>query len=297
MSRLGRRQRAANCQHLVFRPLHARRFGLLHAAVAAAVRHVLEPTGSLPPQRPGDGRRPPARYVTAHWCETRLRAGCSGGRTRPGAASGSTSPGAAVLTRGLSMPHSTQLVRREALGLVSRGSRDVLVHRPGTPAITSPSPKCRALPMGSTSPATSPSSACRREKRAAVFSGIPVTERLSVQERTCGVCVIDLRTGCRWWRCCGSRPPCRRSSPWQVLPGRRYPDSINDDNTLLENSFVVPDAERWPTCRHRCGAPAEPARGRGGGRPGTGGGGRPWERAMRECACSSPGERGYHESV
>ena len=27
-----------------------------------------------------------------------------------------------------------------------------------------------------------------------------------------------------------------------VLPGRRYPDLINDDDTLLENSFVVPDA-------------------------------------------------------
>jgi hypothetical protein len=27
-----------------------------------------------------------------------------------------------------------------------------------------------------------------------------------------------------------------------VLPGRRYPELINDDNALLENSFVVPDA-------------------------------------------------------
>ena len=27
-----------------------------------------------------------------------------------------------------------------------------------------------------------------------------------------------------------------------VLPGRRRPELINDDETLLENSFVVPDA-------------------------------------------------------
>jgi hypothetical protein len=27
-----------------------------------------------------------------------------------------------------------------------------------------------------------------------------------------------------------------------VLPGRRWPELINDDETLLENSFVVPDA-------------------------------------------------------
>jgi hypothetical protein len=27
-----------------------------------------------------------------------------------------------------------------------------------------------------------------------------------------------------------------------VLPGRRYPELTNDDEKLLENSFVVPDA-------------------------------------------------------
>ena len=27
-----------------------------------------------------------------------------------------------------------------------------------------------------------------------------------------------------------------------VLPGRRWPELINEDATLLENSFVVPDA-------------------------------------------------------
>jgi hypothetical protein len=27
-----------------------------------------------------------------------------------------------------------------------------------------------------------------------------------------------------------------------VLPGKRYPELINDDEKLLENSFVVPDA-------------------------------------------------------
>jgi hypothetical protein len=28
----------------------------------------------------------------------------------------------------------------------------------------------------------------------------------------------------------------------QFLPGRRYPELVNDDAKLLENSFVVPDA-------------------------------------------------------
>ena len=49
-------------------------------------------------------------------------------------------------------------------------------------------------------------------RETAVFSGIPITERLTAEERTCGVCVVDLRRG-RWSRCCGSRAACRRSSP------------------------------------------------------------------------------------
>ena len=36
------------------------------------------------------------------------------------------------------------------------------------------------------------------------------------------------------------RPP--RDGESGAVAGRRYPDLINDDHTLLENSFVVPDA-------------------------------------------------------
>jgi hypothetical protein len=48
-----------------------------------------------------------------------------------------------------------------------------------------------------------------------------------------------------------------------VLPGRRYPELINDDNTLLENSFVVPDvamADEPASLRGH----AEPTRGAAG---------------------------------
>ena len=73
----------------------------------------------------------------------------------------------------------------------------------------------------------------------AVFSGIAITERLADHERACGVCVIDLTTG---------QPVAllkfvsgvEEVFAVTVLPGRRYPDLINDDEQLLENSFVVP---------------------------------------------------------
>jgi hypothetical protein len=73
-----------------------------------------------------------------------------------------------------------------------------------------------------------------------VFSGIPITERLAPEERTCGVCVVDLTTG-------EVVALLRFETAVQevfavTLLGRHFPDLINDDNKLLENSFTVPDA-------------------------------------------------------
>jgi uncharacterized protein (TIGR03032 family) len=75
-------------------------------------------------------------------------------------------------------------------------------------------------------------------RESAVFSGIPITERLSPEQRTCGVCVVDLRRG-------ETVALLRFESGVQevfavaLLP-RRFPDLINDDEKLLESSFVVP---------------------------------------------------------
>jgi uncharacterized protein (TIGR03032 family) len=78
-------------------------------------------------------------------------------------------------------------------------------------------------------------------RESAVFSGIPITQRLSAEERTCGVCVVDLSRG---------EPVAllrfdegvQEVFAVQLLPGRRYPELVSDDAKLLENSFVVPDA-------------------------------------------------------
>jgi uncharacterized protein (TIGR03032 family) len=77
-------------------------------------------------------------------------------------------------------------------------------------------------------------------RESAGFSGLPITERLKVEERTCGVCVVDLTTG-------SVVGLLRFDTTVQeifavtVLPGKRWPELINDDDKLLENSFVVPD--------------------------------------------------------
>jgi uncharacterized protein (TIGR03032 family) len=75
-------------------------------------------------------------------------------------------------------------------------------------------------------------------RESAVFSGIPITERLAPEERTCGVCVVDLRHG-------------KQVALLKFVSGvqevfavaalsRRFPDLINDDDKLLGSSFVVP---------------------------------------------------------
>src|SRR5262245_5802037 len=75
-------------------------------------------------------------------------------------------------------------------------------------------------------------------RESAVFSGIPITERLAPEQRTCGVCVVDLRRG-------ETIALLKFTSGVQevfavgLLP-RRFPDLINDDEELLESSFVVP---------------------------------------------------------
>jgi uncharacterized protein (TIGR03032 family) len=78
-------------------------------------------------------------------------------------------------------------------------------------------------------------------RESAVFSGIPITERLQDEERTCGVCVVDLASG-QMVALLRFDTTVREIFAVTVLPGRRWPELINDDETVLENSFVVPDA-------------------------------------------------------
>ena len=65
-------------------------------------------------------------------------------------------------------------------------------------------------------------------RESAVFSGIPITERLNAEERTCGVCVIDLRSG-QVVALLRFETAVQDVFAVTVLPGRRYPELINDD--------------------------------------------------------------------
>jgi uncharacterized protein (TIGR03032 family) len=75
-------------------------------------------------------------------------------------------------------------------------------------------------------------------RESAVFSGIPITERLAPEERTCGVCVVDLRRG-ETIALLKFESGVQEVFAVALLP-RRFPELINDDEKMLENSFVVP---------------------------------------------------------
>jgi len=75
-------------------------------------------------------------------------------------------------------------------------------------------------------------------RQSAVFSGIPITERLAATERTCGVAVVDWPAG-KVVGLLRFEDAVQEVFAVAVLP-RRFPELINDDEKLLSNSFVVP---------------------------------------------------------
>ncbi len=75
-------------------------------------------------------------------------------------------------------------------------------------------------------------------RETAVFSGIPITERL--QERTCGVWVVNIHTG-EIVAFLKFEDAVQEIFSVVVLPGVRYPGLVDSDPKLLSSSYVLPD--------------------------------------------------------
>jgi uncharacterized protein (TIGR03032 family) len=142
----------------------------------------------------------------------------------------------AILSRGLSMPHSPRWhggrlwVCESGAGTVGyvdprTGRYEAVVATPGF---------TRGLDFAGELAFVGLS----QVRESAIFSGIPITERLAPAERTCGVCVVDLRSG-RVVALLRFESGVREVFAVAVLP-RRFPDLINDDDAVLDSSFVLP---------------------------------------------------------
>jgi uncharacterized protein (TIGR03032 family) len=78
-------------------------------------------------------------------------------------------------------------------------------------------------------------------RETAVFSGIPITERLPVEERACGMWVVDMRTG-QPVAFLKFEAGVQEVFAVQVLPGVRFPELLNEPtDDAVANSFVLPD--------------------------------------------------------
>ena len=180
-----------------------------------------------------DGR---PRYVTAMG-ETDEPAGWRANKARGGilmdVASGE------VITRGLSMPHSPRWYAGR-LWVCESGAGTLGFIDPNTRKYV-PITEVPGFTRGVDFAGNLAFVGLSQVRKSAVFSGIPITERLAEDQRTCGVCAVDLATG-QVVALLRFETAVQEVFAVTVLPRKRYPDLINDDEKLLENSFVVPDA-------------------------------------------------------
>lgn len=77
-------------------------------------------------------------------------------------------------------------------------------------------------------------------RETALFSGIPITDRLPVEERKCGVWVVDTRSG-QIVAFLRFEAGVQEIFAVTVLPGLRYPDVLTEDQPAVASSFMLPD--------------------------------------------------------
>jgi uncharacterized protein (TIGR03032 family) len=147
-------------------------------------------------------------------------------------------PGGEVVASGLSMPHSPRL-HAGRLWVCESGAGTLGVVDVGTGRYE-PVAAVPGFTRGLDFAGGLAFVGLSQVRESAVFSGIPITERLSESERTCGVAALDLASG-HVVALLRFEDAVQEVFAVQVLPGKRYPDLINDDPKLLENSFVLPD--------------------------------------------------------
>jgi uncharacterized protein (TIGR03032 family) len=145
-------------------------------------------------------------------------------------------PANEIVARGLSMPHSPRWYK-DRLWLLESGAGTI-----GTMDPTSGRYQAIAELPGYTRGLSFHGPLAfiglSQVRESAVFSGIPLVERL--KDRTCGVWVVNIETG-ETVAFVKFEDAVQEIFAVEVLPGIRYPDVITDDKELLARSFVLPD--------------------------------------------------------
>jgi uncharacterized protein (TIGR03032 family) len=141
-----------------------------------------------------------------------------------------------VLLRGLSMPHSPRWYR-ERLWVLESGEgslAQVDLDRGTWQTVTQLPGFTRGLDFYGPLAFIGLS----QVRESAVFSGIPLVERLA--KRTCGVWVVHIETG-QTLGFLRFEAGVQEIFAVQVLPGRRFPELLEWDDERVATSYVVPD--------------------------------------------------------
>ena len=145
-------------------------------------------------------------------------------------------PANEVIARGLSMPHSPRWYDGR-LWLLESGNGGIGVVDPSSgryesvaelPGFTRGLDFCGRLAFIGLS----------QVRESAVFSGLVITERPA--ERACGVWVLNIDSG-QTVAFLKFEEAVQEIFAVQVMPGRRWPELLNEDPKLLADSFVLPD--------------------------------------------------------
>lgn len=148
-------------------------------------------------------------------------------------------PSGEFVARGLSMPHSPR-VYRDRLWVCESGAGTLGVVDPASgryEAVAAVPGFTRGLDFLGHFAFVGLS----QVRETALFSGIPITDRLPVEERRCGLWVIDLRSG-QTVAFLRFDAGVQEVFAVRVLPGARFPDLMDDVNdATTAESFVLPD--------------------------------------------------------
>jgi uncharacterized protein (TIGR03032 family) len=77
-------------------------------------------------------------------------------------------------------------------------------------------------------------------RESAMFSGIPITDRLKPEERKCGVWIVDTRTG-QTVAFLDFLASVQEIFAVQTLPGIKFPELFNETDPEVEHTFLLPD--------------------------------------------------------
>jgi uncharacterized protein (TIGR03032 family) len=145
-------------------------------------------------------------------------------------------PTGEIIARGLSMPHSPRWYA-DKLWLLESGTGSIGIVDPDSGRYESIA-ELPGFTRGLDFHGRFAFIGLSQVRETAIFSGIPITERLT--ERTCGVWVVDVRNG-ETVAFLRFEDALQEIFAVQVVPGRQYPDLINDDPAVLDDSFVLTD--------------------------------------------------------